>query len=230
VVGLRRTKEIRLFNKPIPPQRCKEWNLVNEAVPYDELDDVVEKWAHDALSQFSGSIRSPREQLHFFGSMVWGTSMGFAEDTLTGNIGGIRSYFGMCGFVGKRPRWTMIPCAERWRTEPMARLSSGSPHTRDPNVASRVSLLVLSIAFSARPSWRADKTDCVPSGCHPRVRESWLVAGLQSSGAPRGPGPWKHSARWRSRAGSEEVEDVRSPAFAAGRMRSLRFERERRPQ
>ncbi|MEJ2720713.1 MAG: enoyl-CoA hydratase/isomerase family protein, partial [bacterium] len=62
VVGLRRAKEILLFNRPIPPQQCKEWGLVNEVVPYDELDDVVDKWAHDALNQFPGSIRSTREQ------------------------------------------------------------------------------------------------------------------------------------------------------------------------
>lgn len=103
VVGLRRAKEILLFNRPIPPQRCKEWGLVNEVVPYDELDDVVERWANDALRQFPGSIRSTREQLNFYGNMVWGTSMGFAKDTLTRNMGGIESYFGMCGFVGKRP-------------------------------------------------------------------------------------------------------------------------------
>ncbi len=103
VVGLRRAKEILLFNRPILPQQCKEWGLVNEVVPYDELDDTVDKWAHDALNQFPGSIRSTREQLNFFGNMVWGTSMGFAKDTLTRNMGGIESYFGMVGFASKRP-------------------------------------------------------------------------------------------------------------------------------
>jgi enoyl-CoA hydratase/carnithine racemase len=103
VVGLRRAKEILLFNRPIPPQQCKEWGLVNEVVPYDELDDAVHRWALDALNQFPGSIRSTREQLNFFGNMVWGTSMGFAKDALTRNMGGIESYFGMCGFINKRP-------------------------------------------------------------------------------------------------------------------------------
>jgi len=103
VVGLRRAKEILLFNRPIPPQQCKEWGLVNEVVPYEELDATVEKWAHDALNQFPGEIRSTREQLNFFGNMVWGTSMGFAKDTLTRNMGGIESYFGMVGFAKKRP-------------------------------------------------------------------------------------------------------------------------------
>ena len=103
VVGLRRAKEILLFNRPILPQQCKEWGLVNEVVPYDELDGTVEQWARDALNQFPGEIRSTREQLNFFGNMVWGTSMGFAKDSLTRNMGGIESYFGMVGFVNKRP-------------------------------------------------------------------------------------------------------------------------------
>jgi enoyl-CoA hydratase/carnithine racemase len=102
VVGLRRAKEILLFNRPIPPQKCKEWGLVNEVVPYGELDGVVDKWAHDALNQFPGEIRSTREQLNFLGNLVWGSTMGFAKDTLTRNMGGIESYFGMVGFVGKR--------------------------------------------------------------------------------------------------------------------------------
>ncbi|MFH1755822.1 MAG: enoyl-CoA hydratase/isomerase family protein [Candidatus Latescibacterota bacterium] len=103
VVGLRRAKEILLFNRPILPQHCKEWGLVNEVVPYNELDDVVDKWAHDALNQFPGSIRSTREQLNFLGNFVWGSTMGFAKDTLTRNMGGIESYFGMVGFAHKRP-------------------------------------------------------------------------------------------------------------------------------
>lgn len=103
VVGMRRAKEILLFNRPMPPQQCKEWGLVNEVVPYDELDATVEKWAKDALKQFPGSIRSTREQLNFFGNMVWGTSMGYAKDALTRNMGGIEAYFGMVGFAKKRP-------------------------------------------------------------------------------------------------------------------------------
>jgi len=103
VVGLRRAKEILLFNRPMLPQQCKEWGLVNEVVPYDELDDVVSKWAHDALNHFPGSIRSTREQLNFLGNFVWGATMGFAKDTLTRNMGGIESYLGMVGFTGKRP-------------------------------------------------------------------------------------------------------------------------------
>jgi len=103
VVGMRRAKEILLFNRPMLPQQCKEWGLVNEVVPYDELDDVVTQWAKDALNQFPGSIRSTREQLNFFGNMVWGATMGFAKDALTRNMGGIESYFGMVGFAHKRP-------------------------------------------------------------------------------------------------------------------------------
>ena len=103
VVGLRRAKEILLFNRPILPQQCKEWGLVNEVVPYDELDGIVDKWAHDALNQFPGSIRSTREQLNFLGNFVWGATMGFAKDTLTRNMGGIEAYFGMVGFSSKRP-------------------------------------------------------------------------------------------------------------------------------
>lgn len=103
VVGLRRAKEILLFNRPMLPQQCKEWGLVNEVVPYDELDGVVDKWARDALRQFPGSIRSTREQLNFLGNFVWGSTMGFAKDSLTRNMGGIESYFGMVGFSTKRP-------------------------------------------------------------------------------------------------------------------------------
>ena len=103
VVGMRRAKEILLFNRPIPPQQCKEWGLVNEVVPYEELDATVDRWAHDALNQFPGSIRSTREQLNFFSNMVWGTSMGYAKDTLVRNMGGIEAYFGMVGFAKKRP-------------------------------------------------------------------------------------------------------------------------------
>lgn len=103
VVGMRRAKEILLFNRPILPQTCKEWGLVNEVVPYDKLDETADKWAHDALNQFPGSIRSTREQLNFFGNMVWGATMGFAKDSLVRGMGGIESYMGMVGFATKRP-------------------------------------------------------------------------------------------------------------------------------
>lgn len=102
VVGMRRAKEILLFNRPMLPQQCKEWGLVNEVVPYDELDGVVDKWAQDALRQFPGSIRSTREQLNFLGNFVWGSTMGFAKDALTRNMGGVESYMGMVGFATKR--------------------------------------------------------------------------------------------------------------------------------
>ncbi len=103
VVGLRRAKEILLFNRPIPPQQAKEWGLVNEVVPYDQLDATVDKWAHDALNQFPGGIRSTREQLNFLPNLIWGSTMGLAKDTLTRNMGGVESYFGMVGFSQKRP-------------------------------------------------------------------------------------------------------------------------------
>jgi len=59
--------------------------------------------AHEALDQFPGGIRSTREQLNFLGNLVWGSTMGFAKDSLTRNMGGVESYFGMVGFAQKRP-------------------------------------------------------------------------------------------------------------------------------
>lgn len=102
VVGLRRAKEILLYNRPIVPQKAKEWGLVNEVVPYNELDGVVEEWARESLNHFPGSIRATREHLNFLGNMIWSGTMGFAKDMLTRNMGGIEAYLGMVGFVAKK--------------------------------------------------------------------------------------------------------------------------------
>ncbi len=102
VVGLRRAKQILLFNEPIPPETCLEWGLVNEVVPYNDLDTAAEEWAKKALKQFPGGTRSTLAQLNVLPNMVWAMTMGPAKDILVRNMGGIESYLGMQGFTQKR--------------------------------------------------------------------------------------------------------------------------------
>ena len=41
MVGDRRAREILWLNEEISPEKALEWGLVNEVVPYEQLDEAV---------------------------------------------------------------------------------------------------------------------------------------------------------------------------------------------
>ena len=83
MVGDRRAREILWLNEEISPEKALEWGLVNQVVPYDQLDDAVEIMAKKLLNKLPEVMRYTKEQTNFWKKMPLDLTVGHARDWLT---------------------------------------------------------------------------------------------------------------------------------------------------
>ena len=103
MVGDRRAREILFLNEPIPADKCLEWGLVNEVVPYDKLDEAVAKMAKKLVEKFPECARYTKEQVNFWKNFAWNQTINHAKEWLSLHYASWEPYEGMTAFVEKRP-------------------------------------------------------------------------------------------------------------------------------
>ncbi len=103
IVGDRRAREILYLCERIPAAKALEWGLVNQVVPYAELDNAVTEMVEKLLDKFPECLRYTKQQVNFWKDLVWYSTIGHARDWLSIHFASQEPYEGMKAFVEKRP-------------------------------------------------------------------------------------------------------------------------------
>lgn len=83
LVGDRRAREILFLCEEIPAEKALEWGLVNQVVPYDELDSAVDMMAEKLFNKLPECLRYTKQQLNFWRDLSWHTTIGHAREWLS---------------------------------------------------------------------------------------------------------------------------------------------------
>lgn len=103
IVGDRRAREILFTCDRIPAKKALEWGLVNEVVPYSELDVAVDALCEKLINKFPECMRYTKQQVNFWKDLAWYQTIGHAKDWLSLHFACWEPYEGMTAFVEKRP-------------------------------------------------------------------------------------------------------------------------------
>jgi len=129
VIGERRARELFLTGEPISANKALLWGLVNDVVPYKQLDKAVDALCQKLIDRFPESTRYTREQLSFWKDLSWDSALKEASDWLTAHFAGEESKEGMRALAEKRDvdyrrfRTEIIAKAEPATEEGVAKLA-----------------------------------------------------------------------------------------------------------
>jgi enoyl-CoA hydratase/carnithine racemase len=104
IVGDRRAREILFTDDPIDAKTALDWGLVNQVVPYGQLDDAVQKLADKLTDKFPECTRYTKTQVNFWKDLAWNQTVRHAQDWLSLHFASLEPYEGMTAFVEKRPK------------------------------------------------------------------------------------------------------------------------------
>jgi len=102
IIGDRRAREMLLTCEPISAQKALEWGLVNQVVPYAQLDEAVSVLCQKLINKFPECLRYTRAQVNFWKDLAWSATIRHAQDWLTLHYTSVEPYEGMKAFVEKR--------------------------------------------------------------------------------------------------------------------------------
>lgn len=83
IVGDRRAREIVMLCEDIPAKKALEWGLVNQVVPYSELDSAVDIMAEKLFNKLPECLRYAKQQMNFWRDLSWHLTIGHARDWLS---------------------------------------------------------------------------------------------------------------------------------------------------
>jgi enoyl-CoA hydratase/carnithine racemase len=83
IVGDRRAREILFLCEDIPVLKALDWGLVNQVVPFDQLDEAVDILAEKLFNKLPECLRYTKQQLNFWRDLSWHTTIGSARDWLS---------------------------------------------------------------------------------------------------------------------------------------------------
>lgn len=102
IVGDRRARLMLMLNERIDARTALQWGLVNQVVPYAELDRAVEDMCKKLIEKFPECMRYTKQQVNFWKDLAWYSTIGHGRDWLTIHYSSWEPYEGMTAFVEKR--------------------------------------------------------------------------------------------------------------------------------
>ena len=102
LVGDRRARELLFACEPISAEKALDWGLVNQVVPYAELDQAVAALAEKLVDKFPECTRYTKQQVNFWKDFSWHQTIGHARDWLSIHFNSVETWEGMNAFVEKR--------------------------------------------------------------------------------------------------------------------------------
>ena len=102
VIGERRAREIFLTGEPISANKALLWGLVNDVVPYKQLDRAVASLCQKLIDRFPESTRIINRQLGFWKDLVWDAIRRSLSEDLSSHFCGDESREGLIALSQKR--------------------------------------------------------------------------------------------------------------------------------
>jgi enoyl-CoA hydratase/carnithine racemase/predicted RNase H-like HicB family nuclease len=95
VIGDRRARAMLLACEPVTANKALEWGLVNEVVPYKDLDLAVDTYCSKLVDMFPDCVRYTRQQLNFWKNYAWDSTIERARSWLAQHFAGPEAAEGM---------------------------------------------------------------------------------------------------------------------------------------
>ena len=102
IVGDRRAREVLWLCEWVDTAKALEWGLINQVVPYAELDDAVATMAAKLVDKFPECLRYTKQQTNFWKDLAWYQTAGHAREWLALHYTSLEPNEGMRAFVEKR--------------------------------------------------------------------------------------------------------------------------------
>lgn len=103
VVGDRRAREMLFTCDEVSAEQALSWGLVNQVVPYRQLDRAIATLAKKLAQRFPECARYTKQQLSFWKDLGWSLTTGHARDWLAVHSTSWEPYEGVQAFNEKRP-------------------------------------------------------------------------------------------------------------------------------
>jgi len=103
IVGDRRAREMLFTCDEVSAEQALNWGLVNQVVPYRQLDRAVSVLAKKLIQKFPECARYTKQQLNLWKDLAWSLTAGHARDWLAVHFTSWEPYEGVQAFVEKRP-------------------------------------------------------------------------------------------------------------------------------
>jgi enoyl-CoA hydratase/carnithine racemase len=101
-IGEKRARQMLMTCDWVDAKTALEWGLVNEVVPYAELDAAVARLAAKLVDTFPECMRYTKAQANFLKDFTWSSTVAHAKDWLSVHFGALEPYEGMSAFAHKR--------------------------------------------------------------------------------------------------------------------------------
>jgi len=102
VIGERRAREIFLTGEPISANKALLWGLINDVVPYKQLDRAVASLSQKLIDRFPETTRVMNRQLGFWKDIVWDAIRSSLSQDLPSHFQGDESREGLIALSQKR--------------------------------------------------------------------------------------------------------------------------------
>jgi enoyl-CoA hydratase/carnithine racemase/predicted RNase H-like HicB family nuclease len=102
VIGERRAREIFLTGEPVSANKALLWGLVNDVVPYKQLDRAVAELCQKLIDRFPESTRLMNRQIGFWKDLVWYSIRRSVSEDLPSHFSGDESREGLIALGQKR--------------------------------------------------------------------------------------------------------------------------------
>jgi len=100
-IGEKRARWLVMVGDEIDAHTAKEWGLVNEVVPYAQLDEAVDELCEKLIHKMPDCLRYTKAQCNFWGDLAW-TTLAHARDWLTIHYATAEPLEGFRAFLEKR--------------------------------------------------------------------------------------------------------------------------------
>lgn len=94
-IGERHAREMLLTCEPVSANKALLWGLVNDVVPYRELDNAVRALCQKLIDRFPESIRHTREQLSYWKDRAWKSCIEQNREWLASQFAGAEAREGL---------------------------------------------------------------------------------------------------------------------------------------
>jgi enoyl-CoA hydratase/carnithine racemase len=108
VIGERRAREMLLTCDEVTADQALNWGLVNQVVPFKQLDRAVNALAKKLIQKFPECTRYTRQQLDMWKDLAWTLTTGHARDWLAVHATSWEPHEGIQAFIEKRPPDTRV--------------------------------------------------------------------------------------------------------------------------